>query len=250
METKPIVIDSFEPILLSELGHTNLLNRVDSKYVFKQDQLPNFLGWLSGNYRVLEVNNHRSISYNSVYFDTPNFTLYHEHHCGKKNRLKIRFRNYVENDLTFFEIKFKTNRGRTLKSRMSYPGIENAIQGQAKHFLESQTNLLATNLRAVLSVHYKRITLVHRKLNERITFDTDIRFENEFGSLMVPHLTLAEVKQERSERSLFTSLMKSNDIHEGFISKYCFGLAGLVPKLRKNNFKKMISKISTTSLCQ
>ena len=191
MKTQTMILDSFEPIFLPELGNTNLLDRVDSKYVFSREQLPVFLGWLNGNYRVLEVNNHRSITYNTVYFDTPDFSLYREHHCGRGNRLKIRFRNYAENNLTFFELKFKTNKGRTRKSRVSNPQIEKSIIGNSKQFLEDQTPWLATNMRAALSIQYKRTTLVHRHSAERITLDTDIRFENEFGACNISHLALA-----------------------------------------------------------
>ena len=244
------ILNSFEPVSLTELGNVTLLDRVDSKYIFNREQLPVFLGWLNGNYRVLEINTNRSITYNTVYFDTPRFSLYREHHCGKGNRLKVRFRNYAENDLTFFELKFKTNKNRTVKCRIRYPQVEKSIRGNSREFLETQTRWLATDMRAALTIQYKRTTLVHRSSAERITLDTDIRFENEFGAFNISHLALAELKQEKSRSSLFTTLMKTNNIREGFMSKYCFGMACLVPGLRGNNFKQVISKFSPTSLCR
>ena len=248
--TSKSILNSFEPISLSELGNAALLDRVDSKYIFEKEQLPTFLGWLNGNYRVLEVSNNRCTTYNSVYFDTIDFSLYRAHHCGKGNRLKVRFRNYAENNLTFFELKFKTNKGRTRKSRISCPQVEKSIKGNSKKFLEGQTQWRATDMHEVLSIQYKRSTLVHRLSAERITIDTDISFENEFGAFNISHLALAELKQEKSQSSLFATLMRTNNIREGSISKYCFGMARLVPGLKGNNFKSLISKFSPAPLCQ
>ena len=64
-------IQAFRPISLEEMDSAALMNRVDTKFVFHQKYLPSFLGWLHESYRVLEINNYRSISYHSLYFDTP-----------------------------------------------------------------------------------------------------------------------------------------------------------------------------------
>lgn len=244
------VLNSFDPISLSELGHSNLLDRLDTKYVFSKEQLPMFLHLLCTNYRVLEVNHHRSITYNTVYFDTPELNIYQAHHCGRGNRYKVRYRKYLENNLTFFEIKLKNNKGRTIKSRLGTLDMESTIEGKPKAFLETTTPLQAQHLHPSLCIRYQRTTLVHRSSAERVTFDSNIQFENNFGLISLSHLTLAEVKQEKSAPAQFTSLMKMNNLREGFMSKYCFGMASLVPGLRQNNFKPTLNRFLTTTICQ
>ena len=43
--------------------------------------------------------------------------MFHNHHNGKLNRYKIRFRDYINTKNSFLEVKFKTNKGETIKSR-------------------------------------------------------------------------------------------------------------------------------------
>jgi len=95
-----------------------LMDRIDSKYIFNIHELPGFLEKLRPYYAVLDINEQEIFSYESLYFDTPNFDLYRFHHRGKLNRFKFRIRKYVESNLLFFEVKFKNNKGRTYKSRI------------------------------------------------------------------------------------------------------------------------------------
>ena len=81
------------------------MNRTDIKFVFAESELPFFLEQLKTDYRVLDVEGFRMSRYESLYFDTENFDLFHHHQRGKANRHKIRYRRYVESDLNFFEIK-------------------------------------------------------------------------------------------------------------------------------------------------
>ena len=236
-------LSSFKPISLEEMGSVNLMDRVDKKYIFHVHQLPLFLSWLKEAYRVLTINEHRSITYESIYFDTPHLDLYRQHHCGKMNRYKIRYRNYAENNLSFFEIKLKTNKGRTVKRRISCQKIEESIHGSAKQFLEAKTHLLAEDLRAALWIKYKRITLVNLSSAERVTIDTGIIFKNKVDTEYFFPFVVAEVKQEKSRNSEFAKLMDNNSVREGFMSKYCLGLCSLAPLLKKNNFKRSLTKL-------
>ena len=243
-ELLPSILNSFEPISLGEMSNASLMDRVDSKYIFPQQQLPLLLGWLNRTYRLLTINDRTSTTYESVYFDTAEFELYRQHHNRKSNRYKIRYRNYVEDNLSFFEIKLKTNKGRTVKSRIPSQELQESIQGRVKEFLERKTCLRAANLYAVLWTHYKRITLTNRLTAERVTIDTDIRFKNKDGLESIFPLVVAEVKQGKSTSSEFTKLMKNNSIQEGFMSKYCFGISRLEPSLKRNNFKVSLNKFS------
>lgn len=232
-------LNTFEPITLEEMDNVKLMNRVDVKYTFRDEQLPSFLDKLKEHYRVLEVNGCRSSRYESLYFDTPGFHLYHQHHSGRLNRYKIRVRKYVESNLHFFEIKFKNNKGRTLKNRIKQQQVIETIEGRAGEFLAEHSNLGSEKLEPKLWVNYTRITLVHRTIAERVTLDLNLSFKTDEELHSIPHLVIAEVKQDKASTSTFVRLMRDNFIREGSISKYCFGVASMFRE-RINNFKTQL----------
>lgn len=217
-----------------------LMDRMDAKYAFRQEKLQSFLEELEPSYRVLEVSGHRISRYESIYFDTQNFDLYHKHHNERCNRYKIRFRRYVESGLNFFEIKFKNNKGRTVKKRIMHPIMEDTIRGNTEKFLKERTHLSASDLEAKLQVDFFRITLVNRSSPERVTIDLHLTFKNKDAVKTMHNLIIAEVKQEKAGRSEFVRLMKKNHIIEGSLSKYCYGVASLFGEIKQNNFKPQI----------
>ena len=52
------------------------------------------------------------------------------HQNKKLNRYKIRQREYLISDISFFEIKFKSNKGRTIKKRIK---TKNCLWGRTKY---------------------------------------------------------------------------------------------------------------------
>jgi VTC domain-containing protein len=221
-----------------------LMDRMDSKYAFRQERLEAFLEELKKSYRVLDVSGHRISRYESIYFDTKNFDLYHHHHNERCNRYKIRFRKYVESGLNFFEIKFKNNKGRTVKKRIMHPLMEETIQGNTEKFLHDRTHLSARQLEAKLWVNFFRITLVNRFSPERVTIDLHLTFRNNGTVQTKNNLIIAETKQEKSGRSEFVRLMKQHHIREGSLSKYCYGISCLFGDLKNNNFKPQLKRFN------
>lgn len=219
------------------MDNVKLMDRTDTKYVFPFAQLPFLMEGLKNDYRVLNVNENKISRYESLYFDTQNFDLYHSHHRGRVNRFKIRFRKYVESELHFFEIKFKNNKGRTIKDRVKQNQIDNCIKDNAEFLLKAKTPLQASHLEAKLWVNYSRITLVNKYSPERVTIDLNLNFKNPLQDKFIPNLVIAEVKQDKAKASPFIKLMKKNHIREGSISKYCFGVISLFDSIKHNNFK-------------
>ena len=248
MNTLRNILNGFDSITLDEMDSVTLMDRVDSKYAFTQDRLTDLFERMKPSYRVLEVNTHRISRYESVYFDTKDFDLYHHHHTGRTNRYKIRFRKYVESDLSFFEIKFKNNKDRTIKSRVRHGTIEEIIQGEPKIFLSKKTHFTAHDLEAKLWVNFSRITFVNRFSPERVTIDLDLTFKNNETVLTMNNLVIAETKQNKSMRSEFVKLMKEKHIREGSISKYCFAASCLYKELKNNNFRPQL-KIFNKLIC-
>ena len=167
MEELNQILTEFEPITLKEMDSVKLMDRTDTKFIFKFDQLPEFLNQLKNDYRLLDVNGNKISRYESLYFDTKDFGLYHAHHRGKPSRFKVRFRKYVESNLNFFEVKFKTNKGRTIKDRVKQKEIDGSIKEKAEELLVNKTPLKSANLEAKIWVNYSRITLVNKHSPER-----------------------------------------------------------------------------------
>lgn len=246
-------LSDFDSISLAEMDSVKLMDRTDTKFVFRQEKLPFILEQLNTEYRILEINGSRISRYESLYFDTPSFKLYHEHQRGKLNRYKVRFRKYIDSELNFFEVKLKNNKGRTIKDRIKQSIVPNAIQDKAATLLAEKTKLNASDLEPKIWVNYSRITLVNKHSPERLTIDINLHFKNSEQVAYIDNLVIAEVKQSKSKASPFIKLMKQNHIIQGSISKYCYGIITLFDKIKHNNFKpklvpiKKITHAITTS---
>jgi hypothetical protein len=249
LENLNSILAEFSPITLKEMDNVKLMDRTDTKYVFAFQQLPLFLEQLRNDYRILAVEGSRISRYESLYFDTKNFDLYHCHHRRKPSRFKIRFRKYVESNLHFFEVKFKNNKGRTIKSRVKQNGIDGSIKDAAELLLKDKTPLESSNLEAKIWVNYSRITFVNKFSPERVTIDIELTFKNNEKSKSIHNLVIAEVKQDKAVSSAFVKLMKKYHVREGSISKYCYGVINLFDKIKHNNFKPnliLLKKIINT----
>lgn len=243
MEALEEIIKNFKSISLSEMDSVSLMERYDRKYTFHTSRLPELFHQLKNEYRILQVNQHRICQYDSLYFDTPDLQLYHRHQYGRGNRFKIRFRKYVDSNLTFFELKIKTNQERTVKYRIKQPDISYSLQGEAAAFLQKQLPVNASDFIPQIMISFKRITLVHQSLPERATIDIGLTAERNGRVYVSNHLAIAEIKQRRTHRSYFACLLKRNHLHEGAISKYCLGIINTVPEIKKNNFKPRLLQI-------
>lgn len=231
---------SFDPITLAEMDGVKLLDRTDTKFVFNYNQLAVILNSLQEYYKVLDVNGIKQSRYETLYFDTDDFKLYHEHHNGRTSRYKVRYRKYVESDLIFFEVKYKNNKGRTIKSRVKRKNIDDVIEGKAIGLINEKTPLNPESLQAKLWVNYSRITLVNKTTTERLTLDINLQFKKGEDVLTYQNLVIAEVKQEKVGASPFLKVMKANRVREGSISKYCFAVVSLIKGVKKNKFKSKL----------
>lgn len=227
-----------QPISLSEMDGVALQNRTDTKFIFGIEKLGPLLEKLAPNYRVLEVAGVRLCQYRSVYLDTENLNFYFDHHNGRKNRVKIRYREYLDTGISFLEIKRKNNKGRTDKKRIQIPAITTGIRPAEKKFIsESIGHDWALN--QALTNSFLRITLVHKTLPERFTIDTRIAFTNGNVEQKLENVVVAELKQAKASRNSESSqVLKQLGIRPHSISKYCMGTILLNPGIKQNNFKE------------
>ena len=110
------------PVSLGELGEAALLDRVDTKFLLPASLVPEILRRCAPCYRALEVNCARLCRYSTLYFDTADLAFYHAHHAGHARRRKVRVRTYVDTGDRYLEVKLRTNKGRTTKSRVLVRG--------------------------------------------------------------------------------------------------------------------------------
>ncbi len=241
------LLRAFRPITLAEMDGVKLLDRTDTKFVFNLHKLPQVLQSLAEHYKILEVNGINENRYESLYFDTPDFKLYMDHHNGRTNRYKIRYRKYVDSDLVFFEIKNKNNKGRTIKSRIRRDRISEMIEGRSVELIHQKAPFCPGELQSKLWVNYSRITFVNKFTAERLTIDLDLLLKTGEQELKFENLVIAEVKQEGPCFSPFAGIMKTNHVREGSISKYCFGVISLIADIKKNNFKPSLLTMNRVS---
>ena len=232
------LLGGFEPISLKEMDGVKLQDRVDTKFMFHHSLLPQLFREMAKDYRVLEVVDLRYCNYETLYFDTEQFDLYKQHHNGKLNRFKFRSRKYVESNLHFFEVKFKSNKGRTVKDRIKHHEIVRELEGKAKEFLVETSGHEAEKYKACLWVNYRRHTFVNKHSAERLTIDTNLNFLDDKTAKSYDGLVIAEVKQGSArDKSPFIALMRKYRVREKSISKYCLGVISLNPGIKKNRFK-------------
>ncbi|MFN8522333.1 MAG: polyphosphate polymerase domain-containing protein [Chloroflexota bacterium] len=240
-----VLMDRFCPTTLADLERVSLLNRVDTKYVLDPPRLLAALAGLTRHYRVLQIGGTRRHRYRTVYFDTPSFELYPQHHTGRATRVKARGRTYLDSGLAFFEVKVKNNRGRTIKHRLPTPRLLTELTPEAGDLLARHAPGLDGGLEQKLTNSFTRITLAGVERAERLTLDLDVRFEarGEWGSriAILPGLAIAELKQAGPDRdSPFARCMRELRVQPLSVSKYCTGVSLLYPELPHNRFKPQL----------
>jgi len=221
-----------------------LMNRIDTKYIFPSKLLPKLLSSISDHYRILEINEIRDFPYSSTYLDTPSNLFFNQHVRGVSNRYKVRYRVYETTGQSYLEVKLKNVKNRTIKWRIKNR-LNSELDEKALQFLSSYIQDTAYSIEPVLSNRFHRITLVGIHTKERITFDHNIQFNNKQGGLIdLPYLAIAELKQEgKSVESTFLSIMKSMMIRNSGFSKYCVGSILLKDMQKANKIKPKIIQL-------
>jgi hypothetical protein len=239
------LLQGFDTIRLSEMGHVALPRRTETKYVLSEEQLFRALAHLTDHYRILEVDGRRLQRYRTLYFDTQSLALYRQHHDGWRNRYKVRERAYADSDLTFLEIKHKVDANTTVKSRMRTRELSAQIAREAEPFLHAHYPYQVSELESKLLNAFQRITLVSKHSVERLTVDVGLRFSWNGVRASLPGIAIAEVKQDGfSIDSAFVRQMRALGVRATGFSKYCIGVSMLYPEVKHNRFKPQLRRIA------
>lgn len=241
----------FPTIDLDNLNTIKLMKRYDTKFVFHKDQLKSVFDYLRKNYRVLEINRNRTFKYENVYYDTDTHFFYHQHHNKKLNRYKLRCRKYIETNQCYFEIKFKNNKEKTIKTRLLLKDnhINGKLTDESKEFARKSVSInngdIIDRINPSLWISFNRVTFANLNNKERLTFDINLTYTDKRSNKQkINNLIIAELKSEKvSMNSAFFQYLKSIEISPSNFSKYCMGIAITEKNIRCNRFKNKLLKL-------
>lgn len=224
------------------LATAELQTRVDRKYVVSLDTFTALFDRMGDHLSVLQIGDLRLFRYESVYFDTPELTAYRQHAQGRRRRVKIRTRAYLDSGACLLEFKSLGARGETVKER--YPYLLSS-----RHDLDPWARALASQrlgqtistpaLREALITTYQRATLVDSTGRNRLTCDVNLRFEDRAGQRYGPldGVVVLESKTAGSDSPIDRALRRLGS-RPLSLSKYCVGMAVLDPQLPANRWNR------------
>ena len=236
--------DRFRKIDLAQTDHASLMNRTDEKCWLPVRMLPEILEEVFCSYDLLSVDGACVQDYYTAYYDTPFDEFYLSHHNGKRNRVKVRKRNYLLSDRCFIEIKRKCNKGRTDKVRREIPSINPWLVQEEQDFVHSYINCDPADLDQKMECSFQRLTLVNTTRKERCTIDVGVCFQNSDCRTGIPGISIMELKQEdRRSGSVLGATLKRRKIPIRGFSKYCIGRVLLQPELKHNRLKPTLRSL-------
>ncbi len=253
MDNKQLValLSEFRSHRLDDLDNAGLMNRVDTKYLLSVGDLEKLLPLLTPFYTVLEIDFSRLFSYQTTYFDTPEFGFYLMHHNGKMNRFKIRHRLYVDSGDLYVELKHKTNKRVTIKERVLING-NNASRNRNEDRINALTSKPFEGRRLPLFkslvCSYVRIAMADEKNGERLTLDLNLSFKDSIQMRLkqLNQALIVEVKRKnRKIPSVFMGLMDRFRRKPVSFSKYCIGCSLLHSnRIKTNRFKETLMALA------
>ena len=244
MTTLEELLNRMQPITLAEMSGVKLMNRTDTKFVTTIPRLLQLLQMAQSDYFVQDIDGERNMLYDTTYFDTLGFHMFHEHQHGHAGRQKIRFRTYVSSNLQFMEIKTKNNHGRTKKKRIEV-GDMDLSDPTKREFIAERLHFDVDTLQPHMHNYFHRVTLVNRAKTERLTIDTELEFNNLITGQQrqMGQLVIVELKRDGLVPSPVLEMLRQLHIHPHGFSKYCMGAAMTNPTLRVNRFKPKLRDV-------
>jgi hypothetical protein len=223
----------------------DLQTRRDRKYLVDASVVGCILDVLAGSAAALEIDGLRRFRYESVYFDTPTLASYHASARSRRRRFKVRTRAYLDTGACTLEVKTRDARGRTVKRRLGYAiDDRRRLTTDGLDFVAAvaEVGASAHELAPMLTVSYRRTTLLLPSSATRITIDTDLACTAaEVNTVAVPDITLVEIKTSGTTTAI-DRLLWAWGRRPITISKYCTGLAALHPELPANKWNRVLRR--------
>ncbi len=229
---------------VEQMADYALLRRMDTKFLYPAENLEALIQSLSEHYGLLLAGGQPIATYQTLYFDSPDKASYHQHHRGQRDRFKIRIRHYLERELSFLEVKRKTNHNVTIKTRRRRAFLDSSIDGSDCSFLKDHTPCELSRIVPQVWTNFSRITLIGLGVKERLTVDLGLEYEADRGKCHMRGLAVIEIKQPRFwPRSPAMLALRTRGIRPSGMSKYCTAQATLFPGLRCNRFQPSLQSI-------
>lgn len=243
----------FMPVSLDMLNtKAGMLERLDNKYVVDAATLRSALPPLAQSFDMLEIDGRRAFTYETSYFDTVDRRSYFDHHQGRRRRMKVRIRRYVDTNLCFVEVKLKDKRNVTVKKRLPYAlakfgVLDNAALDYIRQAYRDQYDEdFCHELARVLDMRYLRMTLVAKSGGERMTIDSRLRFMTPGSSRTIADdRFIIETKSTNGNGTADRILRSLHQHPTKHCSKYCMGVAVLHLGTRHNRFLPALRKLGT-----
>ena len=252
------LLKTYVPIALEDMKSLRLMNRMDTKFVTTRGKLFRLLELARPYYSIQQVDGKRVASYYTLYFDTPELSMFRCHVSGRANRQKLRIRSYMDNHLSYLEVKTKDNHGRTCKQRTEMSDFDATRPLPTICFTEDDETCKAyvpflrsylrydpQTLHQLIENQFDRITLVNHAKTERVTIDTHLCFHHLLNDRrrQLDDYVIIEIKRDGLQPSSMTELLRQLRIKPLGFSKYCIGLIITDPSLRYNLFKPRIHQL-------
>lgn len=240
----------FSPVSLAELNRrAPLLDRQEHKYVVPADTWWAVADGLVDDFDILTINGEVAFTYETTYYDTDDLLTYRQHVQSHRRRFKVRSRHYVDSGECFFEIKLKGAQGRTVKQRLpSTPSMHGRIDSAATDFVRERLETaygepLESQLVPALTMGYRRMTLVGRGEEERVTIDSALTFATPDGATASAPTdrVIVEVKSPTGV-GVADRAFREAGVRSMACSKYCVGLNLVGDDARYNRFKRVLTK--------
>ena len=248
----PLVVGATADLAPVDLRGLNaaaqLMTRVDNKYLLPLAAFVPFVEQLDahsgGRLGVLQIDGQRAFDYESVYFDTDDFTLFRHHLQRRRRRYKARTRSYLSTGLCMFEVKLKGTRGETVKERIEHPFDDRARLTDADtafldQLLRTRYGIRPLPLSAQLTTLYRRTTLVDLGAGERITCDTDLTCADPDRSVRADAHIVVETKSATG-RGPADAVLRDLGLRPVSVSKYCMAVALLNPHLPASPWNRVL----------
>jgi hypothetical protein len=238
------IIGQLPTIALDDLNEiAGLQTRIDRKYLLTLAQAERALSDVAGRLAALDIAGSRSFRYNSLYFDTPEFTSYRAAATSRRRRFKVRVRHYVDSGFSALEVKTRGARGETVKTRLDCEAeLSDAFTLEALQFIDGavQTEGLARHLRSTMWTAYHRSTLADLEDRSRITIDRCLQASPARGRwrLLTDNVIIETKSTDRTtplDRALW-----ADHVRPVAISKYAIAMALHDPSLPANRWNRVL----------
>ncbi|HWK19594.1 MAG TPA: polyphosphate polymerase domain-containing protein [Microbacteriaceae bacterium] len=242
-------VDALEPIVLADLvAESELLTRIDRKYIVPLGVAERLVAGLEPGTRVLEIDGRRSFDYDTVYFDTPDLLSWRLAAHSRRRRFKVRTRLYRDSAAAYLEVKTRGSRGTTVKERIDYPIAErHRLTDEGLEYAEESLLPLGlgtdvTALAPTLVSRYRRTTFAPPGRGLRATLDTQLSWETPDGEMLrLPGTAIIETKSGAQTSAVDRALWRAGHRPVG-ISKYGTGLAAVRGDLVANKWTRVLRR--------